>query len=129
GIAGTAESDINPTAAQNVECRHTLCGMQRMVDRRQHDADAEADALGPLADRRQCQVGRAVVRPYRTEMVLRKPHAGETLLLGKRKSARAPHRCAGLRSARSTVWAPGSDRKDSVSSSPPCQLLGWVTPL
>src|SRR6202043_4080697 len=39
------------------------------------------------------------------------------------ESARAPHRCAGLRSPRSTVWAPGSDRRDSVSSSPPCRFV------
>src|SRR5256714_784878 len=63
---------------------HALRDVQRMVDRRQHDADAEADALGALADRRQCQVRRAVVRPYRAEMVLGKPHGREALLLGKR---------------------------------------------
>src|SRR5439155_6600799 len=39
------------------------------------------------------------------------------------ESPRAPHRCAGLRSPRSTVWAPGSDRKDSASQSPPCRFV------
>src|ERR1700726_5204099 len=75
---------MRPTLGRRFECRHALRDVQRMMDRRQHDADAEADALGALADCRQCQVGRAIVRPYRSEMVLGKPYSGEALLLGER---------------------------------------------
>src|SRR5204862_475777 len=55
GITGAAESDIDPPAAQNVERRHALRDVQRMVDRREHDADAEADARGALSERRRWQ--------------------------------------------------------------------------
>jgi len=58
--------------------------MQRMVDRGQYYTDAEADTAGTLADRRQSQIGGAVVRPDRPEMVFGKPYAREALLLGKR---------------------------------------------
>ena len=82
GIAGAAEPDIDPPMAQDVERRHALRDMQRVVDRRQHHADAEADRAGALADRRQGQVRGAVVRPHRAEVMLGEPHALEALLLG-----------------------------------------------
>src|SRR6516165_8495734 len=58
--------------------------MQRVVDRGEHDPDAEADRAGALADRREGEVGSAVVRPHRAEMMLRKPYALKALLLGER---------------------------------------------
>jgi hypothetical protein len=68
--------------AQNVERRHACRHVQRVVDRGQHHADAEADRAGALTDRREGQVRGAVVRPNRAEVMLRKPHALEALLLG-----------------------------------------------
>jgi hypothetical protein len=65
GIAGAAEPDIDAPAAQNVECRHALREMQEMVNWRQHDADAKADAFDALADCRQCQVRRALLCDHR----------------------------------------------------------------
>src|SRR6516225_7493362 len=82
GVAGTAEPDIDAAMAQNVEGRHALRDMQRMVNGRQHHADAEPDRAGALADRRQGEVRCAVVRPHRAEMMLGEPHALEALLLG-----------------------------------------------
>jgi hypothetical protein len=61
---------------------HALRDVQRMMDRRQHHTDAETDPAGALADRCQCQVGGAVMRPHRAEVMLGKPDAGEALLLG-----------------------------------------------
>jgi hypothetical protein len=68
--------------AQNVERRHACRHVQRVVDRGQHHADAEADRAGALTYRRKGQVRGAVVRPNRAEVMLRKPHALEALLLG-----------------------------------------------
>src|SRR5712691_12863703 len=82
GIAGAPEPDINPPAAQDVERRHARGDVQWVVDRREDDADPQADRAGALADRRQRQVGGAVVRPHRAEMVLGEPHALKALLFG-----------------------------------------------
>ena len=79
GIAGAANPDINPAAAQYVERCHALRDMQRVVDRRQHHADAETDPAGALAHRREREIRRAVVRPHRAEVMLGEPHAGKTL--------------------------------------------------
>jgi hypothetical protein len=38
GIAGPAEADIHPPVAQNVERRHALHDVQRVMDRGQHHA-------------------------------------------------------------------------------------------
>ena len=50
-MAGLAEADIHPLA-QNVKRRHALRGVQRVMDRGEHDADAEAHRAGAPADRR-----------------------------------------------------------------------------
>src|SRR5215472_4148463 len=55
--------------------------MQRVVDRGEHHPDAEADRTRALADRREGEVGSAVVRPHRAKVMLRKPYALEALLL------------------------------------------------
>src|SRR5712691_628630 len=82
GIAGAPEPDIDPPAAQDVERRHARGDVQWVVDRREDDADPQADRAGALADRRQRQIGGAVVRPHRAEMMLGEPHALKALLLG-----------------------------------------------
>ena len=68
--------------AQDVERGHARRHVQRVVDRRQHDANAKANLAGALAHRCKCEVGGAVVRPHRAEMVFGKPHARKTLLFG-----------------------------------------------
>src|SRR5204862_124983 len=82
--ATTCGSSWQKAAVISAARGRALRDVQRRMERRQHNANAEADALGALADRRQRQVGRAVVRPYRPEMVLGKPHGGEAPLLGER---------------------------------------------
>src|SRR5215471_5424352 len=49
GIAGAADPDIDPAAAQYIQCRHALCDVQRVVDWRQNYPDAEPDTTGALA--------------------------------------------------------------------------------
>jgi hypothetical protein len=69
--------------AQDIQCRHARRHVQRMVDRGQDHADAQADAACALADGSKSKVRGAVVRPYRAEVMLRKPHAREALLFGE----------------------------------------------
>ena len=82
GVAGAAEPDIDAAMAQNVERRHALRDMQRVVNWREYYTDTKADGAGALADRRKRQVRSAVVRPHRTKVVLREPHAFKALFFG-----------------------------------------------
>src|SRR3954465_6148244 len=49
GIAGAADPDVNPAAAQYIQCRRALGDVQRVVDWRQNPPDAEPDTTGALA--------------------------------------------------------------------------------
>ena len=84
GIPGTSDADIHPAIAEDVQGGHPRGSVQRMVDRRQNHADSQPDAGRTLADGRQGQVWRTVMRPHRPEVVLGKPNAVEALLLGVR---------------------------------------------
>ena len=81
-IAGAAQAHVHPALAQNIERRHTRGDVQGVVNGRQDHANAEADAAGTLAHRREGEVRGADMRPHGAEVMLRKPDARKAHLLG-----------------------------------------------
>jgi hypothetical protein len=77
-----AQAHVHPALAQNIERRHARGHVQGMVNGREDDANAEADAARALTHGRQGKVRGAIVRPHWAEVMLGKPHAGKPHLLG-----------------------------------------------
>ena len=82
GIAGPAQTHVDPALAQNIERRHAGGDVQGVVNGGQDHANTEADAAGALTHRCEGEVGGAIMRPHGAEVMLRKPDARKAQLLG-----------------------------------------------
>jgi len=69
---------------QDIERRHACRHVQRVVNGSEDHTNAQANTAGALTDCRESEVGSAVVRPHRAEVVFGKPHTGKALFFGKR---------------------------------------------
>src|SRR6185437_3310944 len=108
-IAGAAQAHVHPPVAQDIERGHAGRHVQRMMNRRQNDADAQANPAGSLTDRGKRQVRGAIMRPHRTKMMLGKPDAGKALLLGEGNLFQSLIDALGF-----TGWGPGFGHLDLV---------------
>src|SRR5262249_4896077 len=69
-IASTADTHVDSPVAEEIQRGHARRNVQRVVDRCQYDPETEAQAGGALTDRCQGQVRCAVMRPFRSEVML-----------------------------------------------------------